>query len=114
VELAPCGASLPLSWENRTDYAAGVRQLRLREWEARERTVALRAGLATTAPLGVILHLFSPEDLELRVCGLPHVDLKFLRAHTIYQVSWGFIRKKIPKFHVVNFSYLKLFIHLET
>jgi E3 ubiquitin-protein ligase HECTD4 len=66
-----------------------VRQLRLREWEARERMVALRAGLATTAPLGVILHLFSPEDLELRVCGLPHVDLKFLRAHTIYQVSYS-------------------------
>ena len=88
MELAPCGASLPLSWDNRADYAAGVRQLRLREWEARERMVALRAGLATTAPLGVIVHLFSPEDLELRVCGLPHVDLKFLRAHTIYQVSY--------------------------
>jgi E3 ubiquitin-protein ligase HECTD4 len=87
VELAPGGAATPLTWHNRGAYVAGVRELRLREWEARERVLNVRAGLGTVAPLSLILHTFSPADLELRLCGQPYVDLKFLRAHTIYQVD---------------------------
>jgi E3 ubiquitin-protein ligase HECTD4 len=87
VELVPGGLATPLGWHNRGEYVAAVRELRMREWEARERILHVRAGLATTAPLNLILHTFSPADLELRLCGQPHVDVKFLRAHTIYQVS---------------------------
>ena len=89
VELCPGGVTTPLTWHNRAEYVAGVRELRLREWEARERVLHIRAGLGTTAPLALILSIFSPEDLELRLCGQPYVDLKFLRAHTIYQVAEG-------------------------
>ncbi|KPP69529.1 hypothetical protein Z043_111707 [Scleropages formosus] len=58
---------------------------------------SLRAGLGSIIPLQ-LLTLFSPLELELRTCGLPYINLEFLKvlpaskggaaqAHTMYQVG---------------------------
>ena len=43
------------------------------------RMQALRTGLATVIPLQV-LTLTTPADLELRICGLPQVNIDFLKV----------------------------------
>ncbi|XP_062609400.1 probable E3 ubiquitin-protein ligase HECTD4 [Saccostrea cucullata] len=48
------------------------------------RVRAVHCGLASVIPLQ-LMALMSPLDLEIRSCGLPVVDLDFLKAHTMYQ-----------------------------
>ena len=45
------------------------------------RIQALQAGLATIIPLQ-LLTVMSPLDLELRTCGLPFVNIEFLKVIT--------------------------------
>ncbi|KAI8513246.1 putative E3 ubiquitin-protein ligase HTD4 [Branchiostoma belcheri] len=86
VELCPGGRNRMLSWENRVEYLSCIRALRLDELRCSNRMAPVLAGLATIVPVQ-ILHILSPADLELRTCGMPHVDLAFLRSHTMYQVG---------------------------
>ena len=67
------------SWENRCDYAKLLREKRLEELASKGRISAVRCGLATILPLEV-LSVFSEEDLDLRVCGIPEVDLEYLKV----------------------------------
>lgn len=60
---------------------SGVRELRLRELECYERMQAVRCGLASVIPL-VLLSLLTAHDLDLRVCGLPHINLEYLKVRT--------------------------------
>jgi len=68
-----------LSWENRCDYAKLLRRKRLEELASKERISAVKCGLATILPLEV-LSVFNEEDLDLRVCGIPEVDLEYLKV----------------------------------
>ncbi|XP_046872567.1 probable E3 ubiquitin-protein ligase HECTD4 isoform X1 [Hypomesus transpacificus] len=86
VELCQGGRHLCVSWENKDVYARAVRALRLRELENQECTRAVRAGLASVIPLQ-LLTMLSPLEAELRTCGLPSINLEFLKAHTMYQVG---------------------------
>ncbi|XP_066272380.1 LOW QUALITY PROTEIN: probable E3 ubiquitin-protein ligase HECTD4 [Branchiostoma lanceolatum] len=86
VELCAGGRNRMLSWENRVEYLSSIRALRLEELSCSNRMAPIAAGLATIVPVQ-ILHILTPGDLELRTCGLPHVDLAFLRSHTMYQVG---------------------------
>ncbi|XP_078681858.1 putative E3 ubiquitin-protein ligase HECTD4 [Branchiostoma floridae x Branchiostoma belcheri] len=86
VELCAGGRNRMLSWENRVEYLSCIRALRLDELRCSNRMAPVLAGLATIVPVQ-ILHILSPADLELRTCGMPHVDLAFLRSHTMYQVG---------------------------
>ncbi|XP_048853239.1 probable E3 ubiquitin-protein ligase HECTD4 isoform X2 [Brienomyrus brachyistius] len=86
VELCPGGRSLCVSWENKEVYARAVRALRLRELQNAECMAAVRAGLGSIIPLQ-LLTLLSPLEVELRTCGLPYINLEFLKAHTMYQVG---------------------------
>ncbi|XP_035690107.1 probable E3 ubiquitin-protein ligase HECTD4, partial [Branchiostoma floridae] len=86
VELCAGGRSRMLSWENRVEYLSLIRALRLEELRCANRMAPIAAGLATIVPVQV-LHILTPGDLELRTCGMPHVDLAFLRSHTMYQVG---------------------------
>jgi hypothetical protein len=52
--------------------------------ESDQQVRAIRKGLHSVVPPNM-LSLFSWYDLELMVCGNPHVDLKVLRKHTIYK-----------------------------
>uniref|UniRef100_A0A6Q2ZID3 HECT domain-containing protein n=1 Tax=Esox lucius TaxID=8010 RepID=A0A6Q2ZID3_ESOLU len=86
VELCQGGRNLCVSWENKDVYARAVRGLRLRELQNVECMTAVRAGLGSIIPLQ-LLTMLSPQEVELRTCGLPYINLEFLKAHTMYQVG---------------------------
>eukprot|EP00069_Balaena_mysticetus_P007877 bmy_05722T0 len=86
VELCSRGRHIPVAWENKDIYAAAIRSLRLRELQSVECVTAVRAGLGTIIPLQLLTTL-SPLEMELRTCGLPYINLEFLKAHTMYQVG---------------------------
>lgn len=67
------------SWENRHDYVDKIRRLRIQELTCCERMEALKAGLASVIPIQ-LLTLMTPANMELRVCGLPYIDLDFLKV----------------------------------
>ncbi|XP_037367033.2 probable E3 ubiquitin-protein ligase HECTD4 isoform X2 [Talpa occidentalis] len=86
VELCSRGRHIPVVWENKDIYAAAIRNLRLRELQNTECVTAVRAGLGAIIPLQLLTTL-SPLEMELRTCGLPYINLEFLKAHTMYQVG---------------------------
>ncbi|XP_055406447.1 probable E3 ubiquitin-protein ligase HECTD4 isoform X1 [Bubalus kerabau] len=86
VELCSRGRHIPVAWENKDIYAAAIRSLRLRELQNMECVTAVRAGLGAIIPLQLLTTL-SPLEMELRTCGLPYINLEFLKAHTMYQVG---------------------------
>ncbi|OWF52164.1 E3 ubiquitin-protein ligase HECTD4 [Mizuhopecten yessoensis] len=86
VELVPKGSNIPVCWENRQEYLDAIRSLRSQELQCDERVLALHCGLASLIPIQ-LLSLLSPLDTEIRTCGIPVVDLDFLKAHTMYQVG---------------------------
>lgn len=86
VELCQGGRDIAVSWENKDVYVRAVRELRLRELQNVECMSAVRAGLGSIIPLQ-LLTLLSPAEVELRTCGLPDINLEFLKAHTMYQVG---------------------------
>lgn len=86
VELCQGGHDIAVSWENKDMYVRAVRDLRLRELQNVECMSAVRAGLGSIIPLQ-LLTLLSPAEMELRTCGLPEINLEFLKAHTMYQVG---------------------------
>lgn len=79
---------LLFSWENRLEYAKAVLDFRLQELSCEARVLAIKTGLATVVPLHV-LTILNPRDLEIRVCGIPNVDIDFLkvRAFLLY-LDW--------------------------
>ncbi|KAK6306389.1 hypothetical protein J4Q44_G00233140 [Coregonus suidteri] len=86
VDLCQGGHNLGVSWQNKDVYAQAVRGLRLRELQNVECMTAVRAGLGSIIPLQ-LLTMLSPLEVELRTCGLPYINLEFLKAHTMYQVG---------------------------
>ncbi|XP_051557544.1 probable E3 ubiquitin-protein ligase HECTD4 [Myxocyprinus asiaticus] len=86
VELCHGGRDITVSWENKDVYVRAVRDLRLRELQNVECMSAVRAGMGSIIPLQ-LLTLLSPTEVELRTCGLPDINLEFLKAHTMYQVG---------------------------
>ncbi|XP_010580412.1 PREDICTED: probable E3 ubiquitin-protein ligase HECTD4 isoform X5 [Haliaeetus leucocephalus] len=86
VELCPRGRHIPVGWENKDVYATAIRNLRMRELQTPECMTAVRAGLGSIIPLQLLTTL-TPLEMELRTCGLPYINLEFLKAHTMYQVG---------------------------
>ncbi|XP_062590799.1 probable E3 ubiquitin-protein ligase HECTD4 isoform X2 [Saccostrea cucullata] len=86
VELVNKGGTVQVCWENRQEYVDAIRRLRFQELLCEDRVRAVHCGLASVIPLQ-LMALMSPLDLEIRTCGLPVVDLDFLKAHTMYQVG---------------------------
>lgn len=70
------------SWENKDIYARAVRNLRMRELENVECMTAVHAGLSSIIPLQ-LLTMLSPLEIELRTCGLPYINLEFLKVSFI-------------------------------
>jgi hypothetical protein len=87
VELKKDGRSHPVTFDNRHEFVDLVIKTRLNE-SARQ-LQAIQKGLGTVVPLRM-LGLFSWLDLEILVCGNPHIDIEALRRHTHYnQLSAG-------------------------
>ena len=82
VELCPGGVDMPLTWDNRSEYVKSIKEHRIKEWASRDRTSHIVAGLGTMAPVSFIQNMFTAEDIELKFCGQPNVDLKFLKCHS--------------------------------
>ena len=65
---------------NRQEYVEAVRSHRLKELASLARVKAILCGFASVIPLQ-ILKVLTVEDLDLRVCGVPHIDLEYLKVH---------------------------------
>ncbi|ESO97623.1 hypothetical protein LOTGIDRAFT_228255 [Lottia gigantea] len=86
VELIPDGHNIPVSWNNRQSYIEAICKLRLRELFNMNRMECVKIGLASIIPIQ-LLNLYTSADLEIRMCGLPSVNLQFLKMHTMYQIG---------------------------
>lgn len=67
----------------------------MRELQNDECATAVRAGLGSIVPLQLLTTL-SPLEMELRTCGLPYINLEFLK------VSAGAGRagrRRVPQHH---------------
>lgn len=71
-----------LRWENRQMYVNAIRDLRLRELRCEARIAAVRCGLSSVVPIEV-LSVLRPLDMEIRTCGLPTLDLDFLKVSIV-------------------------------
>ena len=92
--LSPCSLTFfhtlcdcVLSWENKDVYARAVRSLRLRELQNIECMTAVRAGLGSIIPLQLLTMLI-PLEMELRTCGLPYINLEFLKVMNVFVLQW--------------------------
>jgi hypothetical protein len=65
-ELCPGGAQISLTYANRQEYAALLRNYRLNEFQ--RQTTAIRTGLGQVVPLSVF-GLFTWQEAERMVCG---------------------------------------------
>lgn len=68
------------SYSNRTEYVEALRRFRLRELVCAPLMDSVRCGLASVIPLQ-LLKILTAEDLSLRVCGLPTIDLEYLKVN---------------------------------
>jgi hypothetical protein len=81
IELMPGGASVPLTYDNCSQFAKSVAEARLRE--ADRQIAAVKQGLATVVPVD-LLQLWSWDDLEVAVTGSSKMDIDLLKKHTEY------------------------------
>ncbi|EQC30664.1 hypothetical protein, variant [Saprolegnia diclina VS20] len=81
VELVPNGASLAVTFANRSEYCRLVESYRLHEVDVQ--CNAMRRGLAALFPLRV-LTLLTWQEMEMLTCGSPKIDIAIWRQHTRY------------------------------
>ena len=86
------GQCIPLStshlrYMNRGEFVQAVREFRLKELSCEHRMASVRCGLASIIPLQ-LLSLFTPLDLDLRVCGLPDINLEYLKVRLLLLFVW--------------------------
>ncbi|ETO31097.1 HECT domain and RCC1-like domain-containing protein [Reticulomyxa filosa] len=81
VELKPNGSDIPVTFENRREYVSLVYQVRLNEHMPH--VECIRQGIHKIVPIH-LLTLFTWEELERLICGIPDINIDLLRRHTIY------------------------------
>ena len=64
---------------NKKEFAEMLRCSRLNELSCPPRVAAIRAGLSTVVPFES-LKILTAQDLALRLCGVPYVNLNYLRV----------------------------------
>ena len=77
------GAHMPVTDENKESYVSKVVEFRLKTIIAAQ-TRAFQQGVYDVIPLA-LLRIFSPAELELLHCGLPHIDTDDLCRNTDYK-----------------------------
>ena len=53
----------------------------MKELHSEERMLAVRCGLASIVPIQLVT-MMTPVDMEIRMCGMPTVDLNFLKVRS--------------------------------
>eukprot|EP01087_Luapelamoeba_hula_P012781 TRINITY_DN3603_c0_g1_i4.p1 TRINITY_DN3603_c0_g1~~TRINITY_DN3603_c0_g1_i4.p1 ORF type:complete len:4801 (-),score=871.08 TRINITY_DN3603_c0_g1_i4:39-14441(-) len=81
IELKERGRDTCVTWEHKNAYADLVLDYRLHEFELQ--VAAIKNGLDTIVPTS-LLSLFTPQELELAVCGRPDIDISILKKNTKY------------------------------
>eukprot|EP01132_Coremiostelium_polycephalum_P002496 gene2496-3088_t len=81
VELVPEGKNIKVSWDNRLEYGSALEHYKLTEYKLQIDSMV--KGVASILPLH-LLNIFTWQEIELRVCGMPGVDIKLLKKHTRY------------------------------
>nr|CAG4713265.1 unnamed protein product [Naegleria fowleri] len=83
IELVPGGSHIDLTYRNRKQYASLLYDFRLtREFVAQMN--AIRKGLFNMIT-NRYFSLFSWNEIERNICGIPDVDVEKLKQHTIYE-----------------------------
>jgi len=80
-ELADGGGNIKVSFDNRLDFIAAMKQTRLREFD--KQIAALQRGLLSVVPQAV-LDLITWQEMEQRICGDPDISLEALKKSTHY------------------------------
>lgn len=76
----------------------------MKELRCESRMASVRCGLSSVVPLHV-LTVMTPLDMEIRTCGLPCLDLGFLKVcymrdqRYFLRKSWS--RRTLVQFHVL-------------
>ncbi len=104
IDLIEGGSGIPLTFDNRQQYAERILAFRRREIVCKEKMNAILAGLYTIIPMGLVRGLFTWEELQLKICGTDEVDLHLLKKFTIYQVGISEDDRHIQDFWKVLFS----------
>lgn len=81
IELKPGGSKIPVTWTNRNEYVTLLEQYRLNEFNTQ--TDSIFQGVASILP-SYLLHLFTWQELEFRVCGNAGIDVHLLQKNTEY------------------------------
>ena len=84
VDLKEDGASLPVRFQQRQEYAAMAYKARMNE--SRYQLRALHKGFSAVVP-EALTALFPWQDFQQRLCGRAEVDLDLLRRHTEYSAG---------------------------
>eukprot|EP00761_Pharyngomonas_kirbyi_P003756 gb/GECH01003760.1/.p1 GENE.gb/GECH01003760.1/~~gb/GECH01003760.1/.p1 ORF type:complete len:3504 (+),score=578.80 gb/GECH01003760.1/:1-10512(+) len=82
VELIRGGSKRPLTFENRLEYAKLLEQFKL--YQCMRPTKAILRGLESIIPKN-LLCMFTWQELEMLVCGVPDIDLETMKKNTIYE-----------------------------
>ncbi len=67
------------SHSNRLEYIEALRKFRLEELACESLMTAVRCGLGSIIPLQ-LLTVLTADDLNLRICGLPTINLEYLKV----------------------------------
>ena len=67
------------STSNKERFVRYLRDHHLKELLCETRSKLIRSGLATVIPIEV-LKLMTADDLSLRLCGIPQINLSFLKV----------------------------------
>lgn len=86
-ELIPGGKDIPVTGENRLEYVQAYAKWVLEDSISRQ-FKAFAKGFHTVAG-GPALSLFTPAELELLVCGLPHLDFEGLQNAAKYEGGYS-------------------------
>eukprot|EP01038_Epipyxis_sp_PR26KG_P004657 gene4657-6544_t len=81
IDLITDGANVDVTFDSRHLYCDLVTQHRLHEFDVQAQ--AVREGLATIIPIS-LLNLFTWNELEIMVCGVPEVDVSLLESTAEY------------------------------
>ncbi|EFN57786.1 hypothetical protein CHLNCDRAFT_21324 [Chlorella variabilis] len=101
-ELKPGGASIPVTAANRREYV-DLYTAWLLEGSVGRQFGAFRAGFLRVCG-GPALTLFTPAELELLVCGLPHLDFEALQAVAKYEGGYSAEHQEVRWFWEVLHS----------
>ncbi|KNC51737.1 HECT domain containing 3 [Thecamonas trahens ATCC 50062] len=80
VELQPGGLERELTFDNRDEYCDLVFATHVQAYT--KHVPAMRAGLGTMVPLPLISTVFTPDEVELLVCGRASIDVALLKSQT--------------------------------